>query len=104
MSAEADLVNLMVAISRQADRVGVEHEGVHPIGIVVRIADVAASVVEWAGAKGAADAQRDQAIGFIDQTLYANDDNRPDLKWTNAEVVELLGMIRGMLVAEEQAS
>lgn len=104
MTTEGDLVNLMVAISRQADRIGIEHADVHPIGVVVRIADVAASVVEWAGAKGAADAQRDATLGFIDQTVYANDDNRPDLKWTNAEVMELLGEIRGMLVAEAAAS
>lgn len=39
-------------------------------------------------------------LGFVDQTIYANDDSRDDLKWTNAEVIELLGMIRGMLVSE----
>ena len=38
------------------------------------------------------------AIGFIDQTIYANDDSRPDLHWRNDEVLELLGEIRGMLV------
>ncbi|KJL49515.1 hypothetical protein RS84_00228 [Microbacterium hydrocarbonoxydans] len=101
MSDYGDLVNLCVAIKRQADRVGVEHEDVHPIGVVVRIADIAASVVDWAGSKGRADAQRDATIGFIDQTVYANEDNRPDLKWTNAEVMELLGNIRELLVDEE---
>lgn len=40
------------------------------------------------------------AVGFIDQTLYANEDNRPEVRWTNAEVVELLGMIRGMIIVE----
>lgn len=40
------------------------------------------------------------AVGFIDQTIYANDDNRPDLRWTNDEVIELLGMIRSYLVDE----
>lgn len=39
------------------------------------------------------------ALGFIDQTVYANEDSRPDLKWTNAEVLELLGEIRGKLTA-----
>lgn len=38
-----------------------------------------------------------RALEFIDQTVYANEDSRPDLKWTNAEVMELLGMIRGMI-------
>lgn len=40
------------------------------------------------------------ALGFIDQTGYANDDNRDDLKWSNAEVLELLGEIRGFLAPE----
>ena len=38
------------------------------------------------------------SLGFIDQTIYANDDSRPDLKWSNAEVMELLNDIRSMLL------
>ena len=39
-------------------------------------------------------------LGFIDQTIYANEDGSPDLTWTNAEVLELLAMIRGTLTGE----
>lgn len=46
-----------------------------------------------------AEAGNNDALGFIDQTVYANDDNRPDLKWTNTEVLELLGVIRDKLAA-----
>lgn len=42
------------------------------------------------------------AMGFIDQTVYANTDSRPDLKWSNAEVLELLGMIRERLITSGQ--
>lgn len=42
-------------------------------------------------------ARNTDALGFVDQTVYANDDNRDDLRWSNAEVLELLGMIRDKL-------
>ena len=41
MSAEDDLINLGVCIKQQAERVGVEHEGVPLEGVVVRIANAA---------------------------------------------------------------
>ena len=46
MSAEDDLINLGVCIKQQAERVGVEHEGVPLEGVVVRIAN-AASEAGW---------------------------------------------------------
>ena len=41
MSAESDLINLGVCIKQQAERVGVEHEGVPLEGVVVRITNLA---------------------------------------------------------------
>lgn len=40
----------------------------------------------------------DDVVGFIDQTIYANEDNPAPCFWANAEVLELLGMIRAGLV------
>lgn len=41
MSAYWDLINLGVCIKGQADRLGIEHEGVALEGVVVRLADAA---------------------------------------------------------------
>lgn len=45
-------------------------------------------------------------LGFVDQTIYANDDSRDDLTWTNSEVLELLGLVRVTLLQgiEDQLS
>jgi hypothetical protein len=40
------------------------------------------------------------ALGFIDQTLYANEDNPKPSRWRNDEVLELLRDIRAHLVAD----
>lgn len=40
------------------------------------------------------------ALGFIDQTIYANEDSGPRVTWRNAEVLELLAEIRRMLVPD----
>lgn len=37
-------------------------------------------------------------VGFIDQTIYANEDSSPDVSWKNSEVLELLGDIRARIV------
>lgn len=39
------------------------------------------------------------ALGFIDQTVYANEDNSHRVKWRNSEVLELLAEIRAKLTA-----
>ena len=36
-------------------------------------------------------------LGFIDQTVYSNEDSPDCIRWDNSEVLELLGMIRGKL-------
>lgn len=41
------------------------------------------------------------ALGFIDQTVYANEDSSPRVKWRNGEVLELLAEIRHRLTARE---
>lgn len=42
-----------------------------------------------------------EAVAFIDQTIYANEDNPPYTTWGNKEVLELLQMIRDMLTPGE---
>lgn len=37
-------------------------------------------------------------LGFIDQTIYANEDNGNLVKWDNAEVLEMLRTIRSTLL------
>lgn len=44
----------------------------------------------------------DAALGFIDQTIYANEDSAPTTKWRNDEVLELLRDIRAHLLADTQ--
>lgn len=39
-------------------------------------------------------------LGFIDQTVYANEDSGADVTWANTEVLELLAEIRRALVAD----
>jgi len=39
------------------------------------------------------------ALGYIDQTIYANEDASPRLKWRNSEVLDLLCEIRTRLTA-----
>ena len=41
------------------------------------------------------------ALGFIDQTMYANQDTSTAI-WSNAEVLELLGMVRDKLTRAGQ--
>lgn len=41
-----------------------------------------------------ADLAQLHSVNFIDQTRYANEGNNPSVTWTNAEVLELLGIIR----------
>lgn len=68
MSAEADLINLGVCIKQQAERVGVEHEGVPLEGVVVRLANVAA------GARGVAvESVLDVIVGYGEE--YAKPDH-----------------------------
>ena len=38
------------------------------------------------------------ALGFIDQTLYANGDNSDRVTWTNVEVLEMLRELRATLL------
>lgn len=40
------------------------------------------------------------ALGFIDQTIYANEDSNPLTSWRNEEVLALLAEIRTKLLAE----
>lgn len=40
------------------------------------------------------------ALGFIDQTVYANEDNGPGVKWSNREVLDLLADVRKALAAD----
>lgn len=42
----------------------------------------------------------DDALGFIDQTIYANEDSNPLTPWRNEEVLALLGEIRMKMLAE----
>jgi hypothetical protein len=42
-------------------------------------------------------ARVEDALGFIDQTVYANEGNGPDVVWTTPEVLELLADIRRAL-------
>ena len=39
-------------------------------------------------------------IGFIDQTLYANRDSSPDVKWRNSEVLRLLEDVRRLATSQ----
>lgn len=39
------------------------------------------------------------ALGYIDQTIYANVDNGPGVTWRNGEVLSLLNELRGLLPA-----
>ena len=36
------------------------------------------------------DSARSDALGYIEQTIYANEDNSPAVTWTHAEVREML--------------
>lgn len=42
------------------------------------------------------------AVGLIDQTVYANEDNGPDVVWTTPEVMDLLAEIRRALTGETE--
>lgn len=53
-----------------------------------------------AGGSGHSEAGVNDALGFIDQTIYANEDNPPDMTWVNEEVLELLWIIRNTLAEE----
>ena len=44
---------------------------------------------------------RADALGYIEQTIYANEDNPLALVWTNAEVLELLGEIYERLALDD---
>jgi hypothetical protein len=37
------------------------------------------------------------ALGFIDQTVYSNEDSPEYVRWPNSEVLEMLGEIRARL-------
>ncbi len=37
-----------------------------------------------------ADEARADALGYVEQTIYANEDSSPRVIWTNAEVLDLL--------------
>lgn len=81
MSAYWDLINLGVCIKQQAERIGVDHEGIPSEGVVVRIT---------ARAVG--------ALGYIDRTTDGCADL--DVIWTNAEVMEMLADIRRELTTD----
>ena len=40
------------------------------------------------------------ALGYVEQTIYSNEDNSPAVTWTNAEVLELLGEIAERLTID----
>jgi hypothetical protein len=42
----------------------------------------------------------EDALGFIDQTIYANSDNGASVTWRDDEVMNLLGDVRRVLVRE----
>lgn len=41
------------------------------------------------------------ALGYIAQTLYANEDNSASVMWTNREVLDLLGEIAERLAVDD---
>lgn len=49
-----------------------------------------------------AEAVVSDALGFIDQTVYENEDSSPRLMWQNIGVLELLAEIRGKLTGSEE--
>lgn len=64
--SEADyaLINLGTCIKGQADRLGIEHEGVPLEGVVVRIAQRAADHERAAAEKGWDEGVRDERLSF----------------------------------------
>ena len=42
----------------------------------------------------------ENTLGFIDQTIYANVDSDPSVKWRNGEVINLLNDIRRMVTGD----
>lgn len=59
----------------------------------------AAAVIWWAAcwmhaAQEANETSNDDALGFVDQTIYANEDSDPGVVWRNEEVLALLSDIR----------
>ena len=78
MSAEDDLINLGVCIKQQAERVGVEHEGVPLEGVVVRIAN-AASFEAAIQAKALRDAANAWTQGAWAEKLPPSDAIRPQI-------------------------
>lgn len=43
------------------------------------------------------------ALGYIDETIYANEDTDPDLKWRNSEVLAVLYEIRARITGPQTA-
>jgi hypothetical protein len=83
MSAYWDLINLGVCIKQQAERIGVEHEGVPPEGVVVRIT-----------------ARAFGAISYIDKTIDNIACESETARWTNDEVRDMLSDIRRELTTD----
>lgn len=52
---------------------------------------------------GMVDAALTDTLGYLDQTIYANEDSWPDLHWTNTEVLELLHSLRARLMPGPKA-
>ena len=77
MSAEDDLINLGVCIKQQAERVGVEHEGVPLEGVVVRIANAASEAAIQA--KALRDAANAWTQGAWAEKLPPSDAIRPQI-------------------------
>jgi hypothetical protein len=70
-------------------------EGVH-----LTPEQVDAAHVDFMAGRTSTDEDILRVVGFIDQTTYANEDNGPDVEWTNREVLELLADIRSKLTGE----
>lgn len=59
----------------------------------------AAAVITWAACwmhdrAQVNDTSHDDTLGFVDQPIYANEDNAPGAVWRNEEVLALLSDIR----------
>lgn len=83
MSAYWDLINLGACIKQQAERIGVEHEGVPSEGVVVRIT-----------------ARAFGALSYIDKTIDNIAGEGASTRWTNDDVMEMLADIRRELTTD----